>query len=417
MKTKNYCDESLQSDTNKMPILNLTNFSENVICEMNKIRSNPHEYLKKLNKLAKFTDDSELEYNGTTIKLKEKMRSFSEAIDFLEKQDKIGKLTPKKGILKCGEDLMQVLILRDGIENTEELVTNCNFLKRMNKYGCAFGKIQELINFGSISPELIVFKLLISDGNPSRTQRKILFNAKMQFIGVTSELLPCEKYATIISMAEHYFDVGEDIPDVLLRIYHPEMFRKLDHENNIKSMRSKGNQNNENTHQIFNNTDFGGKKNQNSHCVSQANNEYPNHKTENNKNFNNTTNESNLRTSGVIKLKKNPNIEDEEDDEEENEEFGQDDDETVYDDINNNNRKEDILPKNDRNHDKNKDFGKKNDLFTEDAEEIYDENILKVKILEKEVTDEKTSLKKILVKKSIIYKDGSTQSTIYIKNK
>jgi len=54
--------------------------------------------------------------------------------------------------------------------------------------------------------------------------------------------------------------------------------------------------------------------------------------------------------------------------------------------------------------------------FVEDAEEIYNENILKVNIIEKEVIDEKTKVKKVLVKKKIFYKDGTSQSVVYARN-
>jgi hypothetical protein len=41
---------------------------------------------------------------------------------------------------------------------------------------------------------------------------------------------------------------------------------------------------------------------------------------------------------------------------------------------------------------------------------------LKINIIEREVFDEKTKLKKTLVKKCIIYKDGTAQSIVYVKN-
>jgi len=55
--------------------------------------------------------------------------------------------------------------------------------------------------------------------------------------------------------------------------------------------------------------------------------------------------------------------------------------------------------------------------ITEDAEEILDDNILKVSIKEKEVIDEKTGLRRVLVKKMISYKDGTNQTLVYAKGK
>jgi len=55
--------------------------------------------------------------------------------------------------------------------------------------------------------------------------------------------------------------------------------------------------------------------------------------------------------------------------------------------------------------------------ITEDAEEILDDNILKVSIKEKEVVDEKTGLKRVLVKKMIVFKDGTNQTLVYAKVK
>jgi len=54
----------------------------------------------------------------------------------------------------------------------------------------------------------------------------------------------------------------------------------------------------------------------------------------------------------------------------------------------------------------------------EHSEEIQNDNILKIHCVEKQVTDEKTNTKKTLVKKkSIFYKDGTSQSVVFSKNK
>ena len=54
MRLGNPSDSS--SNSNKKPIINFTIFSENVVKEINKVRTNPLEYMGKLKKLAKKKD-------------------------------------------------------------------------------------------------------------------------------------------------------------------------------------------------------------------------------------------------------------------------------------------------------------------------------------------------------------------------
>ena len=115
MTTSNFEDEYIIA--HNKPIINSISFSHNVVNEINKIRSNPLGYLNKLKELTNFTEDDDLEYNGITIRMTEKRKSFEDAIEFLENQEKLGKLIVKKGITKSCEDLLKVLILHDGIEN------------------------------------------------------------------------------------------------------------------------------------------------------------------------------------------------------------------------------------------------------------------------------------------------------------
>ena len=110
MRLGNPSDSS--SNSNKKPIINFTIFSENVVKEINKVRTNPLEYMGKLKKLAKINNEGELEFNGILIKLRENKKSFNEALDFLSKQEKVNKLTIKNGIIKSVEDLMKVLIIK-----------------------------------------------------------------------------------------------------------------------------------------------------------------------------------------------------------------------------------------------------------------------------------------------------------------
>ena len=415
------------SKTNIKPILNLTSFSKNIIVEINKIRANPLEYSKNLSNNIQFVNESELDYKGIVIKLSEKKKSFNNLIDFLKVQEQQSILTVKNGIVKCAEDIMKVLILHDGIENTEAFSTNCRFEKKMNKYGCAFGQLEELVDSGSFSPELVVFNLLLCDGDPSRQKRKIMFSDKMKHIGVTTEILPCEKHCTVINLAEHYFDVGEDIPNFLLKIYFPDNFRKMSKKKS-KSTEKKVNfinsHDNSNSRKFLNSQERDLNYNINNH----------------NNNNNNIVNPiMNRKSYGVIKLPQNninkyigddddeeDNIKSEEEEIEE-EEIEEEETEVIENDLspivtnnNNDSSKKIIKIKEDsiitvQKVDINSSI--KTNSFNEDIEEIQDDKILKIHCMEKLVTDEKTNLKKTLVKKSIFYKDGTNQSIVFSKKK
>jgi hypothetical protein len=455
-----------QSDSNqlKKPILNMTHFASSVIAEINKLRINPNEYAKKIVNTVSFLNDEDIEYKGFTIRLSEKKKAFVEIINFLEHQSKREKLSVKDGIVKCSEELMKVLILHDGIENAEEFTTNCHFEKRMNKYGCAFGELDELIDVGSLSPETIVLNFLLCDGDPKRRERKILFKENLCFAGVSTEILPCEKYCTVINLAEHYFDVGEDIPDSILRIYRPQVFKKLDQEKKerIKKMQEQVPEKMVKfidgdmhviTHHLNHNT-YNPKSHHNvtfqtisPEKLNTASDVNSSVRVEGGQHFNTISGSgnNNMRKSGVIQLTRPDNFQNEDEEEEDRQGINEYEEEEVHEQIENDDEleKEEVYNKYSNknmregqpsrknfkeNEIKNtngcKDYSNlpskgvvKKDSFIEDADEIYDDKILKVCILEKEVLDEKTKLKRVLCKKCITYKDGTTQSIVYAKNK
>ena len=405
MTTSNFEDEYIIA--HNKPIINSISFSHNVVNEMNKIRSNPLGYLNKLKELTNFTEDDDLEYNGITIRMTEKRKSFEDAIEFLENQEKLGKLIVKKGITKSCEDLLKVLILHDGIENTDELVIKSNFQKRINNFGCAYGELDELIDIGSSSKELIVLNFLLCDGNPLRSERDILFSKNMKYIGITTELLPCDKYCTVINLAEHYYDVGEEIPEVLLRRFEPEMYEKLGREKEF--MLSQSHYQQQQNQKFINKNTEKDSPMINSIIPAQSKDELVNSNLSNKILI--LRNEVNSRNLGVIPLKKNPN------DEEKNNEESLD-----YElEFNHKRDKEDIksyveypISNNDKICEKSEVDG---NTINEDEEQINDENIIKIKIIEKEMIDENTRFKRKMVKKCFFYKDGTTQSIVYMVNK
>ena len=415
MRLGNPSDSS--SNSNKKPIINFTIFSENVVKEINKVRTNPLEYMGKLKKLAKINNEGELEFNGILIKLRENKKSFNEALDFLSKQEKVNKLTIKNGIIKSVEDLMKVLIIHDGIEKTQELASTNHFEKRMNKYGCAFGELDELIDIGCDSPELIVLKFIICDGNTLRSERKVLFNNRISYIGVTTEILPCEKYSTIVNLAENYYDAGEEIPDEILKIYRPEIFYKYDQEKKIKMMKIKEQHYIENNHNLHKNNYSTFKNSPNNYIMSPVT-------TNNNDHFktyshipNDNSYFANQRSPGVINLKKSSQEEENHSNEEvsdqDEEEYNTRQDQDQFEE--HEEREIDEINTKEMKNLNNLNKKEKNKSFSEDIEEIYDENILKVTVLEKKEIQEKTGLYRTLVKKCITYKDGSIQTIIFVK--
>ena len=200
--------------------LNFTKFSQDVFKELNLARTNPAFYSKKLTKIQKSMEDKIIKFNDYGIYMSEGEAGINEAIKFLKKQPHLEPLIFSSGISKCSEELLNLLMLHEGISDMTEFdQANYDLEKRMNHFGAAFGELSELIEYGTYNPEFVIINLIVCDGDPQRRERQIIFNPYYKYTGISSGLLPSEKVCTVINLSELFFNPGESIPEKILFKY------------------------------------------------------------------------------------------------------------------------------------------------------------------------------------------------------
>jgi hypothetical protein len=212
-------------------IINFSKFSNEVLRELNKARRYPVSYARKLRKLI---DDNYkeikknghiqgiLNFKGYAINLKDKKSSFEEAIKFLMGQPAQQPFIEKEKLYKSANDLLNILILHDGLigSNNKDSLFNSKLLdtkSRISKYGVCIGESKEILDYGSFDPEQVVLNLIVCDGNPTKKTREIIFSSKFKFAAVCSGITPSDKVCTVINFCEMFFQKGDIIPGVLLK--------------------------------------------------------------------------------------------------------------------------------------------------------------------------------------------------------
>jgi hypothetical protein len=161
----------------------MSDFNEELILEINLLRTNPQMYAIKISKYMKYFKGNLLclPESNAGIQTEEGAEAFQEAIDFLNKQPTIEPLTTSKGLCRIAEDFIAIYQKSD----TGELA-NKDMEEIINKYGSFSGSFSRAMDFGGETPEMAIINLVVSDGDPSRGQRESLLSTEIQKVGVAN---------------------------------------------------------------------------------------------------------------------------------------------------------------------------------------------------------------------------------------
>ena len=183
----------------------MNELEQNVILELNKVRSNPKRYAEE------YMEDLRANYKGKLfyvpgqeipIKTDEGIRPLEECIKVLKKTDPRPLLQPAKGLSKAAEELMDDQQKNGGIGHISR--KGANPQKRIEKYGTWNICSSEDIAYGSFDARQIVISLLIDDGVPNRGHRKNILNPCTHFAGVSKGGHPTYKVMCVIDYAGEY---------------------------------------------------------------------------------------------------------------------------------------------------------------------------------------------------------------------
>ena len=167
----------------KISVKKMSDFNEDLIMEINLLRTNPKKYAKTISKYMNYFKGNLLCLPDTNagIQTEEGVEAFKEAVDFLNKQEKLEPLKPSKGLCRIAEEFIAIYQKPD----TGELA-NKDMEDIINKYGSFSGSFSRAMDFGGETAEMAIINLVVSDGDQTRGQRESLLSTEIKKVGVAN---------------------------------------------------------------------------------------------------------------------------------------------------------------------------------------------------------------------------------------
>lgn len=177
---------------------------QEIIHELNKVRSNPKQFVEEyLEELQAYFDGKIFTYPGRTpIVTKEGVSPLKECIEILKKTEGMSMLKPSDGLSKASALLTTDQQKKGGIGHISS--NGSTPVNRVKKYGEWNICLAENIAYGSFDPRQIVISLLIDDGVPDRGHRKNILDPCFQFVGVSFGNHPTYQSMCVMDFAGDY---------------------------------------------------------------------------------------------------------------------------------------------------------------------------------------------------------------------
>ena len=181
--------------------------AEEVISEINQLRTNPKGYGYKIVKYSEYFDDKSgkiLRVPGATVGIKttEGKEGYSEAADFLKYEAQtVCAFEPSEGLNAIAQDFLDKIIKMD-----PSRVSEINMDDIIARHGEFTGNFSRAIEFGSNTSEQVVINLVVCDGDKTRGQRDSLLNGNLKRVGVATGKHDTYRTCTVIVSCTKFTD-------------------------------------------------------------------------------------------------------------------------------------------------------------------------------------------------------------------
>ena len=225
----------------------MSDFNEDLIMEINLLRTNPKKYAKTISKYMNYFKGNLLclPHTNAGIQTEEGVEAFKEAVDFLNKQENLEPLKPSKGLCRIAEEFIAIYQKPDSGE-----LANKDMEDIINKYGSFSGSFSRAMDFGGETAEMAIINLVVSDGDPSRGQRESLLSNEIKKVGVANGEHEVYRHCSAIITSTEFDNTFDKDDNGLLTQSKPKNIKSIEKNKNdeekLNNLNEKKDENKEN---------------------------------------------------------------------------------------------------------------------------------------------------------------------------
>ena len=179
---------------------------EEIINQINQLRTDPKAYGEKLQLYSTYFDDSKiLRVPGSNIGIRttEGRDGYIEAANFLKNEaEAVKPFEENHGLTLIAQEFLDSVVKVDPSE-----VGDISMDEIINKYGEFNGNFSRAMEFGANTSEQVVINLVVSDGDKTRGQRDSLLNGNLKLIGVATGKHEIYRTCTVIVSCTEFIEI------------------------------------------------------------------------------------------------------------------------------------------------------------------------------------------------------------------